>query len=468
MESSMRVHPIVVTNFLMMKTKIMKRTLIGLAATVFCTMAAFHPRTPGETKVRKATIVPLELEPAYHLCNSPKGCVFRTLFGEESSEAAAIFKTPSNVSNSVNQGLQWLVQAQHPSGGWGAGTHARQDIMDPHAVSPDPATSAMAAMALLRTGSRMDAGPYRDQLRNAVTYLLSEVENTPTNRQKITAQSGTQIQSKLGENIDAVMTLQFFSNLMEYLQDSDPLKGRVMTAMNECTKRIQGLQEADGSIGGAGWAGVLQSAMANNALESARYYGAEVDDDALDRSREYQKGNYDPESRSVDTSKGAGIMLYSVSGSVRASAKQARKVREEISEAKRQGRISEEAPVSAKLLEELGYGEDEAIKYATSYEVYESSKSVAQNEEVMQGFGNNGGEEFLSYLQTGESLAINKDPGWEQWYDMIAGRLISIQNEDGSWNGHHCITSPVFCTATTVLTLSIDQDIDQLTRMGGD
>jgi hypothetical protein len=84
----------------------------------------------------------------------------------------------------------------------------------------------------------------------------------------------------------------------------------------------------------------------------------------------------------------------------------------------------------------------------------------------MDGFGSNGGEEFLSYLQTGESMIINKDNTWQNWYDNISGRLVHIQNNDGSWNGHHCITSPVFCTATCLLILSVNEDIDKLTELG--
>ena len=75
-----------------------------------------------------------------------------------------------------------------------------------------------------------------------------------------------------------------------------------------------------------------------------------------------------------------------------------------------------------------------------------------------------GYEEFLSYLQTGEGMIINKDDGWEKWYENVTGRLVTIQNENGSWNGHHCITSPVFCTATCLLILAVNNDIEKLSK----
>src|SRR5690349_16206266 len=62
----------------------------------------------------------------------PRGCVFRTLMGEESSDSNFVFKTPEKVAASIEKGLTWIVSAQHPSGGWGAGSHRRQDVMDPH------------------------------------------------------------------------------------------------------------------------------------------------------------------------------------------------------------------------------------------------------------------------------------------------------------------------------------------------
>lgn len=402
------------------------------------------------------------------ICSSPQGCVFRTLFGEEYSNVSQGINSTEAVDKSLTDGLSWIVKAQHENGGWGAGSHGRQDILDPHAVQPDPATTAMVAMALLRTGSRLDGDQYSEQLQGALEFLLHEVESTPANRMTITAETGTQIQTKLGVNIDAVLTMQFLSNLIDYLDKDSEEYARVMSALNTCASKVQALQDSDGSTQGSGWAGVLQSSLANNALETAQFYGAEVDEDVLEKSREYQKNNYDSKSGSVNTSRGAGVVLYSVSGSARASAKEARRVRNAVNEAKDQGIVAQDAEVSHEVLAELGYTEEEALKYMTAYEVYEGSKNTAQNDEVMTGFGNNGGEEFLSYLQTGESLLVNDDADWKSWYDSMANRLVSIQNQDGSWSGHHCITSPVFCTATTLMILSIMEDRARLMELGNE
>jgi len=392
------------------------------------------------------------------------GCVFMTVMGEQSSKDFSLFKNNKNLNLSVRDGLSWLAEAQLVNGGYGAGSHTRQDVKDPHAVPADPATSAMVAMSFLRSGNTLKTGLYAENLSKTIAYLLETIENTSNESPYITAVRGTQIQRKLGENIDAVLTAQFLSNLMDRnLEGID--KKRVVRCLDICISKIEKGTDSSGKQTGAGWAGVLQSGLANSALESAQAIGATVDEDVLERSRKYQKGNYNEDSGAVKTDDGAGVMLYAVSGSVRASAKEARKAKETIAKANKDGILDTEI-VSAQNLQKAGLSESEAIDYAASYNVYNSAKNVAQQEDVLNGFGNNGGEEFLSFLQTGESLVVNKDDGWKKWYDNMSGRILKIQNTDGSWNGHHCITSPVFCTATSILLLTVEHDIDFLSKIG--
>ncbi len=396
----------------------------------------------------------------------PKGCVFRTVMGEETSDQNFRYKTPQKVIESINKGLGWVTKAQNNNGGWGSGSHSRQDIVDPHLVQTDPATTAMVAMALLRSNSTLKSGQYSYQLKRALNYLLNAVETSSATSLNITDQQGTQIQIKLGANIDVILTSQFLSNVLEYAEHDSDLKARIKKSLNTCVAKIQRAQDSNGSTQGSGWAGVLQSSFASNALEAAQAQGVAVDDKALERSREFQKKNYDAKTGDVNTDMGAGIMLYSVTGSARASAKESRKAEEAIEKAKRDGKLEPSAPVSAENLSSIGFSKDEAMKYSTAYNVYQSAKVRAQSAEVMDGFGSNGGEEFLSYLQTGESMIIGKDNAWTQWYDNIAGRMLHIQNDDGSWSGHHCITSPVFCSATCLLILSVNNDVERLIKQG--
>ena len=209
--------------------------------------------------------------------------------GEESSELNSSYKTPESVQRSIDRGLSWMVQAQNKNGGWGAGSHSRQDVFDPHAVATDPATTAMVSMALLRSGSTLTSGEFSAQLKNGLEYLMNATEHSNRDSYNITDLTGTQIQTKLGQNIDVILTAQFFSNVLEYANHDTNLKKRIEKNLNTCVGKIQRAQDESGNIVGAGWAGVLQSSFATNALESAQANGASVDPKALERSREAQK-----------------------------------------------------------------------------------------------------------------------------------------------------------------------------------
>jgi hypothetical protein len=391
----------------------------------------------------------------------PKGCVFKTVFGEE-ADSAFVCKTPAKVSFAMDESLQWLAKAQLNDGGWGAGSHSRQGILDPHAVQADPGTTAMVAMSILRSGSTLFRGEYSNNLKRALDYLIACVEESANNEYNITDQSGTQPQVKLGQNIDVVLTSQFFTNLLDHLQNNDRLKDKVVQCNNKCLAKIQKAMAGNGSIRGAGWAGVLQSSFATNALETAMDKGLKVDEKKLEQSKNYQKNNFDVKTNKAETTDGAGVMLYSLSGTTRSSAKDAGEAKQVIARAKREGKIAADEPVSIDALKQSGLSESEALRYGTAYEINQAAKSQVQREDVMEGFGSNGGEEFLSYLQTGEGLIMSRDADWKKWYANITGRLVKIQNDDGSWSGHHCITSPVFCTATALLILSVNNDVHQL------
>ncbi len=436
-----------------MRTKTRQRFGITVVVTIAVVMALAFNKTS-----RSEPIAKLERE---------KGCVFMTTFGEQSSEGYSQFKIRANIQPVIDDGLTWLAKAQLDNGGYGAGSHSRQGVMNPHAVNADPATTSMVAMAILRSGSTLKTGPYKTQLNKALEFLLNQVESVSKDDTFITSEKGTQIQSKLGQNIDAVLTAQFFSNMLRESLD-EQTKRRISKCLDICVDKIQKATGSDGRVAGAGWAGVLQSGLATSALESAQSVGATLDEVVVTSQKNYLKGNYDEKSASVKTTDGAGIILYSVSNSARGSAKDARKARELINKAKKEGKLKENDKVNVKNLQQIGVTEAEAIAYTSSYNVYNASKEKAQQNEVMTGFGNNGGEEFLSFLQTGESMVVNDDDDWKTWYDDVSGRLMKIQNADGSWNGHHCITSPVFCTATSLLILSIENDIEKLKATGED
>lgn len=396
---------------------------------------------------------------------APPVCVFKTIMGEENADSFYIYKTPESATKAMENGLAWMTKAQNTDGGWGAGSHYSQNIIDPHAVASDPATTAMVCMALLRCDNQYKAGPHALQLQKGTEFLIAQVNATPDNQLNITKLSGTQPQIKLGANIDVVLTSQYLTNLLDHISSDAQLQQRVKACVDKCVKKIQGNQDVAGKTNGGGWAGVLQSSFATNAVETAKSKGIAIDDAKLDQARSYQKQNMDLSTGTTKTEDGAGVMLYSVSSSVRSTAKESKEINDVVIAAKKKGVIAQNAAVDNTTLKTLGYSDSEAEKYITANKINIAAKDQAMRNDVLSGFGNNGGEEYLSYLQTGESFVMGKDNAWKNWYDNISGRLISAQTSDGSWQGHHCITSPVFCTATCLLMLSIQNDLDKLAKL---
>ena len=390
----------------------------------------------------------------------------------------------------VDKSLDWLVKAQFSNGAWGAGSHSAQNIKDPKAVAVDPATTAFSAMALLRTGSTLQKGRYKKPLTKAMEFLLTAVEETPEKSNNITTVRGTQPQSKLGQNIDVAMTTQLLARLVEFGEPDAKQEKAINKALDKCISILQNSQQADGSWNTAGWAPVLNSAMANNALEISKKVGRDVDVKALDRSKDYQESNVSTESGTIDAGKAAGVELYAWSSIQRATAEDAREVQVFLDQAIEEETVkltdeeaaslsftttsSPTAPpppppppavVEEILIKKAELSPEEAKEAAEVYVKNRVAARAMKDDAVLSGFGNNGGEEYLSYMMTSEALITSNDTnGWDAWHEKMGGLFEKVQNQDGSWSGHHCITSPVFCTAAVIMTLTADRDLDLLSN----
>ncbi len=360
----------------------------------------------------------------------------------------------------VNRGLAWLAAAQQNNGSWGAGSHDRQDVRDPGTVAGDPATTAFAGLALVRAGSNLHDGPYSNQVRRAADYLIAVVKASARNSPQITEIRGTQPQVKLGNNIDVALTAQFLSRILDEVKGDD-LEFALRRSLQTCIEKLEMSQQGDGSWTQGGWAGVLQSAAAFNALERARVQGLDTDDQAFQKAKDYQRSNVNVASGSapsIKTDAAAGVALYSIAGNQRATARDAKKAQDLVNRARKEGKLQSGTTVNKEVLQSLDLSEDEAEYLSEAYDKNQATQAQLKNESVLAGFGNNGGEEFLSYMMTSESLIITGGESWKDWDEDMQQRLSKIQNNNGSWSGHHCITSPVFCTSAALLTLTTDRD----------
>jgi len=185
----------------------------------------------------------------------------------------------------------------------------------------------------------------------------------------------------------------------------------------------------------------------------------------LERARDYQKGNVDRTSGRARTDDAAGVELYSFAGGKRAGAAEAKAASDAVERAKEKGDLPAEAEVSEENLTRAGLEAAPARKLARAFQQDAAQNARLADEALLAGFGNNGGEEYLSYLLTSESLVITGGPDWDRWNGKMHERLEKIQSPDGSWSGHHCITSPVFCTAAVVQCLTTDRDAPVLVKI---
>jgi hypothetical protein len=176
-----------------------------------------------------------------------------------------------------------------------------------------------------------------------------------------------------------------------------------------------------------------------------------VDKKVIDQSRKYQADNISTDG--VKSGDAAGVPLYAAASAQRATSADAKAVEEMLEPGMvagySNGKVKKEA--ISKALESKGMGRDKAEQMANSYAVNYTSTQALQSDDIWQGFGNNGGEEYLSYMMTSQALAQQGKTDWMKWRQSIEPKFKQAQNPNGSWSGQHCITSPVFCTAAVLL-----------------
>jgi hypothetical protein len=279
----------------------------------------------------------------------------------------------------------------------------------------------------------------------------------------------------MGQNVDTALTAQFLARLLQDLGKDAGLRPRVVKALDKCMDKIEKAQTKDGSWAAGGWAPVLQTAQMSTALEMGQLAGGTVDNDKLVLAREYQRnvgphaagpagpgtrGRFTMDSASVS----AGVELYASAANMRGVAAEAKAASEILEEGKKTGKVAADAKVEEKTLRDLGVDPARASDLAQSFASNTAAKERSFDERLLSGFGNNGGEEFLSFQMKSEALAIDGGEEWSKWTTKMQERLQKVQNPDGSWSGHHCITSPVFCTATAISSLTADRDVAWLQK----
>jgi hypothetical protein len=348
------------------------------------------------------------------------------------SYAPNSFSKDEPVGRSVERGIQWLVSVQGKDGGWGQDGGETSYIRQGERLESsgnDVANTAVAASALLQAGNTPVSGPHRQALSRALEFILARVEHSPGEGLAITDRNGTQIQRKLGPYIDTFLTSKLLAEV-DGRMGSAQANARVRRNLEKCVAKIEKNQLKDGSWNAAGgWAPILGTSLASRSLYVAQEKGVAVSNRVMASVDDYTKRT--GAGGGVGAGRGAGVAAEVVASAAGVSLYKSAQELEQLSRTDRDRRQN-----AAKIGE---------------------IKSKLADARFVSGFGSIGGEEFFSYLNISDSMRRVGGPEWERWNTDMKTKIVKLQNDDGTWAGHHCITGRVAVTSAAILTLLADR-----------
>ncbi len=359
---------------------------------------------------------------------------------------------PKPLSKVVERGLGWLLETQHQDGGWSQGEESRHMGSSGEGLDrSNVADTCISLLALLRASPTPSDGPYSGALRRGAAFVCGKVEASDEQSLSVTDVTGTRVQMKIGTYVDTFFASMVLSELQGRSGDED-LDARIGAALAKVVRKIEKNQQGNGGFEGQGWAPVLSQAMAGKALNRAAQLGLDVSKEVLASNLRYFEDMGDASAPAAPGS--AGVALYSSSAGlaglqefVNTSFKREQELKVVLAESKDE--------------DEKKDARDELDRIADGRKAQGEAQGAMidrlDEPDFVSGFGSNGGEEFLSYMNIAESLVVRADDAWRRWDGSITQNLERIQNQDGSWSGHHCITGRNFCTATALLVLMADR-----------
>src|SRR5262245_51819079 len=374
----------------------------------------------------------------------------RTPTTQQPTVAAATPVMPDDVRAAVEKGARWLASVQGADGGWGQdggdASHVRQNV-PLESKGNDVANTAVAALALLRAGNQ-----YRPNVERAINFILKKIEASPADGLSITDVNQTQIQRKLGPYIDTFLASMLLAQVDGTLAGTD--KARVRSGLEKCVAKIERNQLKDGSWNvSGGWAPVLGTSLASQSLYIAGKKGVAVSEGVMARADDYTLKSQKVDS-SVATGRGSGSGVGAGSG--RGSAGELVSVGG-VSSSVKTADLSAAAGVvlyqDAQALEQLSRTPEDRAKNASQIAAI---KGKLSSDSFVAGFGSIGGEEFFSYLNINDSLKRTGGKEWSDWHSKTSQKILKLQNSDGTWAGHHCITGRVAVTSAAILNLMPD------------
>ncbi len=391
---------------------------------------------------------------------------------------------PKPLAPATLKGLGWLAEHQLPSGGWGQGEESANmgggaGLKD----TPNVADTCIAALAMIRSGSTPTSGPYKDAIVKAVKFVRSQVDASDAKSLSVTTVQGTRVQQKLGPNIDTFLASILLAEVKGRMPDDESKKG-VDDSLAKVLGKIGAHQKADGTFDGAGWAPILAQAMCGKGINRAAQAGAQVPQVILARAEENALRGFSAPAAPVAAPGGAGgigggIGGFASSGGIAkvavassssrgdagvalyAAAADLGVLQDSVNTYQTKKRDFADKAANAASEPERAEAKMKLGEIANLEKVQDDSRAAVvaklDDKQFVSGFGSNGGEEFLSYMTIAESLVLKGGDEWKKWDDSMTQNLQRVQNGDGSWSGHHCITGRTFCTSTALLVLLADR-----------
>jgi len=379
---------------------------------------------------------------------------------------AASAVKPKPLSDNVKKGLDYLAKAQLENGGWNQGGGWRTQeggkggrveggqVQDP----ADLGDTCIAVLAFIRAGNTPKDGPYAKNVAKGLDFICSKVEKSDEKSLMITDVKGTQMQSKIGPFVDTFLTSMVLAELKGRGQDESADK-RLVACLDKTVGKIEKNMQKDGGFAGNnGWASVLSQGLAMKGLNRAAQAGAMVNQDGLRMAQEAAARDFDPKAgkfRGEGKGSDASVALYGQSAGLA-------NLQEAVNTAqKRKDEAKKVLDDKAATKEQKDKANEDLKKIDEAEKVNEKAVAAiakqAQDRRFIAGFGNNGGEEFLSFMNISETLLVKGGEEWEKWDKNMTEAANKAQDKDGSWSGQHCITGKTFCTAAALLVLLSDR-----------
>ncbi len=387
------------------------------------------------------------------IINAPVSLADKKKAKEDAKWAPAV--DPKPLSENAKKGIAWLLKHQQKDGGWAQGEESRNMGSGGAQVKdkPNVGDTCIASLALIRSGSTPSKGPYAKNILSAVGYVCKEIKESDKKSLFVTKIKGTRLQSKLGTYIDTFLASMLLAEVRGKMPDKKSEK-MVFDGLHKVMDKIERNQREDGTFGGSGWANALSQSMATKGVNRMAQAGGPVNEQVRERLEKQARSQFDNKSGKFSGKGSAGVDLYSSAGSVGAMQDSANTNVEQEDELQKQVKNAKNAPAKKKAQEKLR-------RFEQNKKDLQSAQTAVvaklEDKRFIAGFGSNGGEEFLSYMNIGESLVVEGGDNWKKWDKQITDNLNRIQNKDGSWTGHHCITGRTFCTSAALLVLMTDR-----------